>query len=101
MNYPFNSYCIEQLIVGTLYLVENAKEIVGPLGSWSDGSICTDERVVAKGSLVHIVEGAHFLIGRVLPGNKYSHSEWMNSFIYLFPCHVTIMRPIPDSILRQ
>lgn len=50
------------------YLVENPKEIVRPLGSWSQSGIGTDKGVVAKGSFVNIVERAYFLISRVFPG---------------------------------
>lgn len=44
------------------YLVENTKEIVRPLGSWSQSGIRTDKGVVAKGSFVNVVERANFLI---------------------------------------
>lgn len=52
-----------KLVGGILYLVENAKEVVWPLGSGGDGCISTDEGVVAEWSLVDIVEGSNFLIG--------------------------------------
>lgn len=48
------------------YFTKNAKEIIRPLGSRSEGSICTDEGVVAKWSPVDVVEWPHFLYGRVL-----------------------------------
>lgn len=50
-----------------MYLVENTKEVVGSLGSRSQGGIHTHKRVVAKGSFVNIVERADFLISRVFP----------------------------------
>lgn len=52
---------------GQLYLVENTKEIVRPLGSWSQSGIRTDKRVVSKGSFVNVVERADLLVSRVFP----------------------------------
>lgn len=49
------------------HLAENTKEIVRPLGSWSQSGVRTDKGVVAERSFVNIVERAHFLISRVFP----------------------------------
>lgn len=54
-------------LVSAPYLAENTKEVVRPLGSWSERGVHTDEGVVAEGGFVNVVEGAHFLISRVFP----------------------------------
>lgn len=49
------------------YPVQNAKEVVRPLGPRGQSGIGAHKRVVAKRGFVNVVEGADLLIGRVFP----------------------------------
>ena len=66
------------LIIRQTHLVENPKEIVRPLGSWSQRGVHAHEGVAAKRSLVDIVERADFLIRRVFPKNKKKEQRNVN-----------------------
>jgi len=71
LNNPVDVYVASQ----QLYLVENTKEVVRPLGSWSQSGIRTHKGVVAKWRLVNVVEGADFLIGRIFPGENWKKKK--------------------------
>lgn len=73
--------CQEEVLRRT-YLVENTKEIIRSLGSWSQSGIHADKGVIAKGSFVNIVERADFLISRVLPGENREKATVSNQILY-------------------
>lgn len=61
---------VRTLTGGGRYLVENAEEVVGPLGPRRQRGVGADERVVTKRRLVDVVEGTDLLVGRVFPAAK-------------------------------